>query len=77
MLLVDGSLSIAESTSLLLLLVLESLVASSILKHALRVLVSASLKLLMVLFSLNFQSLVKLLLNLVFASFELLNLTTD
>ena len=77
MLLVNGSLSITEPASLLLLLVLESLVASSILKHALRVLISASLKLLMVLFSLNFESLVKLFLDLVFASFKLLDFTTN
>ena len=77
MLLVNGSLSITEPASLLLLLVLESLVASRILKHALRVLISASLKLLMVLFSLDFESLVKLFLDLVFASFKLLDFTTN
>ena len=52
MLLVDGSLSVTELSTFLLLLFLQGLISSSIFEHALRVLISSCLKLLMIFFSL-------------------------
>ena len=63
--LVDGGLGVAEFTSFLLLLLLESLVTRGVLKHALRVLVPASFKLLQVLFILHLLLLLELVIDFV------------
>ena len=74
---IDCSLSITELPSFLLLLLLESLVARGILKHALRILIASSLELLMILLLLNFQLLFKLVFNLILVSIKLFNLAAD
>ena len=67
--LIDGSLRVAELSRLLLLLLLQSLVPRSVFEHALRVLVSARLELLMVFIILHLLLFDELILDLVFACF--------
>ena len=71
MVLVDGSLSIAELSCLLLLLLLESLVAGRVLEHALRVLVPACLDLLLVFLLQVLELLLEVLHDLVLASLQI------
>ena len=77
MVLVDGSLSIAELSGLLLLLLLESLVAGRVLKHALRVLVPARLDLLLVFLLQVLELLLEVLHDLVLARLQILRSTTN
>ena len=72
MVLVDGSLSIAELSGLLLLLLLESLVAGRVLEHALRVLVPARLDLLLVFLLQVLELLLEVLHDLVLARLQIL-----
>jgi len=74
MILVQLGLHLAEFARIDLELLLHCLVASSVFEHALRVVISASFKLLVVLLSLEPELLLELVLDLVFASDELLNL---
>ena len=67
MVLVDGCLSIAELSGLLLLLLLESLVAGRVFEHTLRVLVPACLNLLLVFLLQVLELLLKVLHDLVLA----------
>ena len=67
--LIDGSLRVAELSRLLLLLLLQSLVPRSVFEHALRVLVSTRLELLMVFIILHLLLFDELILDLVLACF--------
>lgn len=70
-------LSLTEPTSLLLLLLLQSLISSSILKHLLRIFISFLFKLMMVLFSFLLELFFKLILNLSLICLKLLDFTAN
>ena len=77
MLLHDYFLRISEVPRLLLLMLLQSLVAGCVLKHALRVLIPLCLELMVVLFRLHLELLFELVFNLVLAGLELFDLALD
>ena len=76
-LLVNGSLGIAEFPLLLQLLLLQGLIFCGILEHILRVLVAASFHLGLILILLHLELLIKLVFNFLPGAFHLINLRPD